>query len=493
MPQPDQVASLAAPTAADRRRWKALGVLALIQFMLSLDITVVNIALPQMQRDLGFSSTGLAWVVNAYVLMAGGLLLLGGRTADFLGRRRIFLIGVGLFAIASAACGAATDQQLLVGARFVQGSGEALAAPAALGLIAVMFTDPTERMRALGIAGGITALGGVFGTVIGGIIVNFASWRWAFFINLPIAALALLLVPRLVSESRMQGRQRPNPTGAIIGTVGLIAIVDGLLAAATHPWGSWQVILPLLGGMALLGLMVAVEARSRSPLIPLDFFANRTRVVANFVTLFLAAAFISYFFLLTLYEQQVLGYSPLQGGLSYLTFGVGMIAGIGIGALVMPRVGVKSVLATGFFGCAVGLWLISDLTTHSTYWRDIAPGMFILAFFAGIAFPALNNAALHRVTGEDSSLASGVQISMQQIGGAIGLSCLVTLALRHAASQAVHGVPASIASTHGYDLAWRIGAVLCIVGGVMVILMLERVSGELRIADPVAELEPAAQ
>ena len=197
--------------------------LALIQFMLSLDITVVNIALPQMQRDLGFSSTGLAWVVNAYVLMAGGLLLLGGRTADFVGRRKDVFDRRWALRCRFSGLRAATDPQFLVVARFVQGGGEALAAPAALGLIAVMFTDPAERMKALGLAGGITALGGVFGTVIGGIIVDLASWRWAFFINLPIAALALILVPRLVSESRMQGRQRPNPTGAIIGTVGLIA------------------------------------------------------------------------------------------------------------------------------------------------------------------------------------------------------------------------------------------------------------------------------
>src|SRR5882757_9730040 len=206
----------------DPRRWKALGVLGLIQFMLVLDITVVNVALPRIQHDLGFSQSGLAWVVNGYVLMAGGLLLLGGRLADILGRRRMFLLGVGVFAIASATCGAAVNPGMLVASRFVQGAGEALAAPASLGLIALLFPDPRERMKALGLWGGIAGLGGTSGTVISGALVDFASWRWIFFVNLPVAAFALVMVPRLVSESRMvRTSQRPDFAGAITGTAGL--------------------------------------------------------------------------------------------------------------------------------------------------------------------------------------------------------------------------------------------------------------------------------
>src|SRR3954453_23516173 len=235
---------------ADPRRWKALAVLALIQFMLVLDITVVKVALPHIQEDLGFSRAGLAWVVNGYVLMAGGFLLLGGRLADIFGRRRLFLIGVALFAVASVSCGAAANPGMLVASRFLQGLGEALAAPASLGLIALLFPDPRERMKALGIWGGIAGLGGTTGTVISGVLVNYASWRWIFFVNLPVALFALLVVPRLVSESRMQrdAHSRPDFAGAVTGTAGLIAVVDGLLAAATHPWGSVNVLLPLLGG-----------------------------------------------------------------------------------------------------------------------------------------------------------------------------------------------------------------------------------------------------
>jgi MFS family permease len=264
-PEPSTIEAGAA--APDPRRWKALGVLGLIQFMLVLDITVVNVALPRIQDDLGFSRAGLAWVVNGYVLMAGGLLLLGGRVADILGRRRLFLVGVAVFAIASATCGAAVDPTMLVVSRFLQGAGEAMAAPASLGLIALLFPDTRERMKALGLWGGIAGLGGTSGTVISGALVDLASWRWIFFINLPVAIFALVMVPRLVSESRMirESGHHPDYAGAVTGTGGLIAVVDGLLQAATHPWTSVQVLLPLLGGIALLAVMVWIEAQSEAP------------------------------------------------------------------------------------------------------------------------------------------------------------------------------------------------------------------------------------
>jgi len=233
--------------------------------------------------------------------------------------------------------------------------------------------------------------------------------------------------------------------------------------------------LPLLGGLALLGAMVVIEARSESPLIPLTFFANRTRVVTNFVTLFFSSSFFSYFFLLTLFEQQILQWSPLKGGLSYLPFGLTIGAGIGVGTALMPRLGVKPLLATGFFGCAVGLLLTSGLDVGSSYAGGILPGMVVLGFFSGISFPAVGNASLHEVTGQDSSLASGVQSAMQQVGGAIGLSCLVTFALRHASSLMHDGVSPAVASTRGYALSWRIGAVLLAIGGVLVLALLEHV------------------
>jgi EmrB/QacA subfamily drug resistance transporter len=486
--------STSTPTKSDPRRWKALAILGLSQFMLVVDVTIVNVALPRIQHDLHFSHTGLAWVVDGYTLMAGGLLLLGGRMADVFGRRRLFLTGIALFAIASATSGAAQSSGMLVASRFGQGLGEALSAPAALGLIALLFPDPRERVKALGIWGGLAGLGGTTGTVISGALTGLATWRWIFYINVPVALVVLLMVPRLVSESRMVRDQsrRLDFAGAITATAALIAIVYGLLQAAKYSWGSIHVLLPLLGGIGLLAGAAVIELRSENPLIPLRFFTNRTRVTANLVGLFFASSFFAYFFVLTLYEQQVLHYSPLHGGLSYLPFGFGIGAGMGIGTALMPRFGVKALMSISFFGSAVGLFLTSQIGVHSSYVGGVLPGMVVLAIFAGICFPTSLNAALHEVTGQDSSLASGIQGSTQQIGGAIGLACLVTLALRHAMSQTAHGVAPSLAATHGYVLAFRIGAMLLVIGGFLVLALLERVSTVMR--QPGAEelVEPAA-
>ncbi len=297
-----------------------------------------------------------------------------------------------------------------------------------------------------------------------------------FYINLPVALFALLVVPRLVSESRMRRESgRIDFPGAFTATAGLVAIVDGLLQAATYSWSSWHVLVPLIGGVVLLGVMAFIESKSKNPLIPLRFFSNRTRVVTNFVTLFFSSAFFSYFFMLTLFEQQVLHWSPLRGGLSYIPFGVSIGAGIGLGTALMPKIGVKPILAMGFFGGAVGLWLTSDIHVGTVYQVGIMPAMIILGLFSGMCFPAIGNASLHQVTGQDSSLASGMQNAVQQIGGALGLACLVTLALRRASGEIHQGVAAGVAATHGYVLAFRIAGVLIAIGGALVLALLERV------------------
>jgi len=462
------------------KRWRALCVLALVQFMLVLDITVVNVALPSIKNDLGFTQSGLAWVVNGYTLMAGGLLLLGGRLADVLGRRRLFLAGLAVFALGSLSCGLAHSAPVLIASRFVQGSGEALAAPAALGLVALLFPDPRERVKALGVWGGMAGLGGTTGTVISGALTGLAGWRWIFLVNLPIAAVALVVVPRLVAESRMDrsvnsGRSRVDVLGPLTATAGLIAIVHGLLQAASHAWGSTAVLAPLAGGVALLALFVAVEARAAEPLIPLRFFTNRTRVVTNFVSLFSASAFFSYFFLLTLYMQQVLHLTPLRAGLAYVPFGLGIGVGMGLSRSMMLRYGVRPLLAVGFLGSAVGLVLVGGITPTSSYVGGVLPGMLVMAVFSGISFPGIGNAAVHEVTGQDASLAAGVQGAVQQVGGAIGVSCLVAFALQHAAGQVQQGASPALANTGGYALAFRIGAVLLAIGGVLVLALVQRV------------------
>ena len=476
----------------DPRRWRALAVLGLIQFMLVVDVSIVNVALPHIQRDLHFSHAGLAWVVNGYIVMAGGLLLLGGRLADMFGRRRLFMAGVGLFALASATSGAATSSGMLVASRFAQGAGEALAAPAALGLIAVLFRDPRERAKAIGIWGGLAGLGGTTGTVISGVLTDAVSWRAIFYVNLPIALFALVMVPRLVGESRMvRARGRVDLLGAATITGGLIAVVYGLLQASAHAWGSADVLVALAAGVALLVGAVVVEARSPAPLIPLRFFANRTRVTANALNMLFAAAFFGYFFLMTLFEQQVMHLSPLQGGLSYLPFGAGIGIGMGIGTGLMPRVGVKALVVVSFLGSAVGMLLSSRIHVGSSYAGGVLPGMVALAVFSGIGFAPILNAALHQVTGQDSSLASAVQNTAQQVGAGLGLACLVTLALRRVAGDIGHGVPAGVAAAHGYAAALRIGAALLALGGVIALALLERVSREMRNPLVEAGLEPA--
>lgn len=462
---------------ADPRRWKALAVLGLIQFMLILDVTVVNVALPSIKTTLGMSESGLAWVVEAYVLAAGGLLLLGGRLADLLGRRAMFLVGVALFGLASAACGAAHniwffhDGSMMNVSRFVQGMGEAIAAPASLGIIAVLFTDPAERIKALGIFGGLAGLGGTSGTVISGFLTH-VDWRIIFYINVPVAVVAILLVPRLVDESKSAKAHRPDFLGAITGTAGLLAIVYGLLHASNHSWADKGVLLPLFIGLALLVVMVIVEARSSDPLIPLSFFRNRTRVVTNVVSLFFSSAFFSYFFLLTLVEQQNMGWGSIKSGLSYLPFGFGIGLGIGVGTGLMPKLGVKRLLALGFLLSAVGMVLstrIGAADPHSiSYAADILPGMVLLALGSGLSFPSIGNASLHEVTGEDSSLASGLQQAIQQIGGALGLATLASIATRYALHH--HGNLAQGAVT-----PFWIGAASLAVGCVLVLVLMEHV------------------
>ncbi|GAB4004487.1 MFS transporter [Nocardioides ultimimeridianus] len=472
---------------SDPRRWKALGVLGLIQFMLILDVTVVNVALPSIKTDLSMSEASLAWVVEAYVLAAGGLLLLGGRLADLAGRRAVFLVGVALFGIASATCGFAQTGLMMDVSRFVQGMGEAMAAPASLGIIAVLFIDPAERIKALGIFGGLAGLGGTSGTVISGFITH-VDWRWIFFINVPVAIAALVLVPRLVSESKAAQAHRPDVLGAVTGTAGLLAVVYGLLHAADHSWGSAGVLVPIIGGVALVALMVLIEARSSDPLIPLSFFRNRTRVVTNIVTLFFSSAFFSYFFLLTLVEQQNLGWGSIKCGLSYLPFGIFIGAGIGIGTGLMPKLGVKRLLAIGFLLDAVGMGLASMIGGGTSYWSDILPGMVLLAFGSGLSFPAIGNASLHEVTGEDSSLASGIQQAIQQIGGALGLATLASIAVKYAAHHPVFLPDGRVLGdlAGGAQITYWIGAVSLAIGGVLVLALMEHVVAVPR--NPLAEV-----
>jgi EmrB/QacA subfamily drug resistance transporter len=482
----------------DSRRWKALGVIALVQFMLVLDITVVNVALPHIQTDLHFSRAGLAWVVDGYVLTAGGLLLLGGRLGDLLGRRRMFIGGVLLFALASAASGAAINPAMLVASRFVQGMGEAIAAPAAFGLVALLFTEPKERAKAIGIFGGVAGLGGTLGPVISGLLISVASWRWIFFVNIPIGIFAAVVTLRLVSESRADRvvnthRARPDFAGAILGTAGLVGIVYGFIAAGNHPWGSTQVVTSLGLGAVALAAFVARERSAADPLVPHGFLANRTRVSANVANLFFASVFFTVFYLLTLYLQQVLHYSTIQTGLAYLPFGAVIGLGIAVSSAMITRVGLKPLLFAGSLFVAAGVLLLSRISVHGSYVTETLPAILVMAFGSGLSFAAFGNASMHDVSGQDASLAAGIQSTSQQVGGAVGLAVLATLALRHATASIAHGAAAAGAYTQGTVLAFRLGSVVALVGAVIIALSPMATATEVRAAAAAAaaaEVEP---
>ena len=444
--------------------------------MLVLDVTVVNVALPRIQSDLGFSRAGLAWVVDGYVLTAGGLLLLGGRLADLLGRRRMFMAGVTLFAVASALSGASADPGMLVVSRFAQGIGEAVASPAAFGLVALLFTESKERAKAIGIFGGVAGLGGTLGPVISGVLIAAGSWRWIFFVNVPVAVFAVIAVSRLVDESRADrietvdaGRHsRPDVTGAVVGTAGLCGVVYGLIAAGNHPWGSSQVMGSLAGGIAALACFVLVERTVVNPLVPRGFLRNTTRVTANVANLVFASVFFTVFFLMTLYFEETLHFSALRTGMAYLPVGIFIGLGIGVSSSLVTRVGVKVLLCAGAGFFATGTLLLSRITAHGSYWTEALPGLAVMALGAGLSFAAFGNASMHEVSGQDASLASGVNSTAQSIGGAVGLALLATVAIRHAAHEAAHGVAFGVAATSGAAQAFRIGAVIALAGGLLV-------------------------
>ncbi|WP_422755990.1 DHA2 family efflux MFS transporter permease subunit [Micromonospora sp. WMMD708] len=477
----------------DPRRWKALALLGFVQFMFVIDMTVVSVALPRIQDELDMSRTGLAWVVNGYVLMAGGLLLFGGRLADLFGRRRIFVTGVVIFAIASVISGAAMNPEMLIYSRFLQGVGEALAAPAALGIVFLLFSAPADRVKAVGIWGGLSGLAGTLGPVVGGLIVADASWRWIFYVNVPVAVIALALVGRLVGETRMERTgQKFNFAGVLTATAGLVAIVYGLLQAAERSWLSSQVLLPLLGGLVLIGLMLLIESRAAAPLIPLRFFTNRTRAVGYLVGLTLSCAFFGFTFLTTLFEQQVLGYSPLKGGLSFIPVGLGIAFGVGLSTGMIPKFGVKPVIIVGLLGVTAGLLLLSGISVDTHYASGILPGMLVLGLFFGLAMPGTANTALYKVGTQDTGLASAMQNVMQQVGGALGLSVLVALALRLGGDRLAEGVNARVAATEGYVLSYRVSAVLLVVVAVIVLLLLDKIGLQGDWAEPAAQAPAAA-
>ncbi|KJE24927.1 drug resistance transporter, EmrB/QacA subfamily [Frankia torreyi] len=473
---------------APRAKWAVLAVCCLAQFMVVLDISIVNVALPAMQTDLGMSAGGLQWVVNAYTLAFAGLLLFGGRAADLFGRRRVFVFGLGLFTLASLAGGLAQSETQLIIARAVQGLGGAVLAPATLSLLMTSFAEGRERTRALGAWGATAASGGAFGTVVGGILTDVADWRWVLFVNVPIgvalvAAARVVLVESRGQVSRLRDLDAP---GTLTVTGGLVLLVYAIVRTETSSWGSPVTIGLLVGAVVLLGAFVAIEATTANPLVPLNIFRYPGIAVANVVAALLGAAMFAVFFFLTLFLQRVEDYSPLRAGLSMLPMPLMIILASQLVTRTIGRLGPRPII---IFGAAVGssglLWL-SAITVGGSYWTHVFGPLAVMGFGMGTTMVSMVSAATAGVPMRLAGLASGLINTGRQIGAAVGLAAVTTIATHHTDSRLRHGIAPPEALTSGYSLGLFISGCVFAVG-VPVAFLLPR----LRRPEPAAAGPPA--
>ncbi len=478
------------------RRWIALILLCAAQFMVVLDVSIVNVALPTIKTALGFSDANLQWVVSAYTLTFGGFLMLGGRAGDLLGRRRVFIGGMVLFSLASLACGLSTDTAQLIVFRAIQGLGAATISPTALSILTTTFQEGAERNKALGIWGAIAGMGGAVGVLLGGILVNSVSWEWIFFINVPVGALVVITAPRLLTESRVEGESRNfDVSGAITVTAGLTLLVYGLVSTDSHSWTSALVVGSLLAALVLLLGFVAIERRAKAPLLPFSIFRLKSLTGANVAGLLLGASIFSMFFLLSLYMQQVLGYSPLKAGFSYLLIAGTIIVAAGASQAIVTRVGVRRILVTGYVLVILGLLWFARVRVDGTYWVDLAPGFIIAGLGLGFSFVPVQIASLMGVDHDRAGVASGLINTSQQVGGALGVAILSTVTFTEVNSYlTAHatGPPtqllASQALVSGFHYAFLTGAALAVIGLVASFTMIPGgTPDEILVADGIAE------
>jgi EmrB/QacA subfamily drug resistance transporter len=457
------------------RRWLALGLLALAQFVVVLDASIVNVALPSMGKALHFSQDSLSWVVNAYTLTFGGFLLLGGRMADLLGRRRMFMLGLVLFAAASFAGGIAQSEGWLIAARVVQGLGAAIVSPAALSIITTTFAEGAERNRALGIWGAVAGAGGAAGVLLGGVLTSGLSWRWVLFVNVPIAVIAAAMAPRTLLESRREeaGNTFDIP-GAVTVTAGLALLVYAVVEAVNVGWGATRTILCIAGAIVLLISFIGIEMRQRDPLMPFTIFRLRTLRGANIVGLLIGMSLFSMFFFISLYLQNVLGYSPIKTGVAYLPLAVGIIISAGVASQLVTRLGFKTPLIAGLLLITGGLlWFSQVPATGGSYAADVLGPSLLAAVGLGFAFVPVTIAAVTGTKSDEAGLASGLINTSQQVGGALGLAILATIANTRTKDVLLSGVHNSaIALTKGFDRAFLIGAGFAFVGAILAAVLI---------------------
>jgi EmrB/QacA subfamily drug resistance transporter len=450
--------------------WLVLVLICLAQFMVILDATIVNVALPSIQKDLGLSEANLQWIVNAYTLVFGGFLLLGGRAGDLLGRKRLFLIGLVIFTAASLVNGLAANSGMLIGFRALQGLGAALISPAALSIISTTFAEGKERARALGVWAAIAIGGSAVGLVLGGWLTQSFSWRWIFFVNVPVGVVAFFLSWRIVPESRDEKADRNfDIAGAVTATGGLMALVYAMVSADSSGWGSTKVIAFFVVAAVLLCLFLVIERRSAGPLVRLSIFRVRSLSTANLSMFFAASGIFAMFFFNTLYIQRVLGYHPFKAGLAFLPFTGGIMISAGLASVLAPRVGVRLVTAIGMVVSIVGMLLLVRLPVHGSYVADLLPSIILMSLGMGAVFMPLTLIATTGLDDEDQGLASGLFNTSQQVGGSLGLAILSTLATSR--TNAFHGTKAA-ALVHGFHYAFAGAAGLIVIALVLMVAML---------------------
>ena len=470
-------ASAPAITNSDSRRWWALAVLVMAQFVTILDAAIVNVALPSIQADLGFSQEDLQWVVTAYTILFGGALLLGGRLADLGGRRRLFITGTAVFTAASLFNGLAWNDTALIVGRAIQGLGAALLVPAALSMLVTIFPEGRERNRALGIWAAATAGGGSFGLLLGGVLTDALSWEWIFFINIPIGALVIALTPVFLPESRADSAERRlDVAGAASITGGLMLLVYALTRAAETSWTTTETIVLLVAAVGLIVAFVWIEARAAAPLLPLRIFRLRSLTASNLSGVFSGVSFVV-FFLGSLYAQQVLGYSAIETGAAFLAASLSIVVGAGIAQSLIGRVGVRPVVPSGFALATVGLVLLAQAPVDGDYFADLFPAFVIFGLGMSFAFVGQQIGAQLGVGPADAGIASGLINTSQQVGGAVAVAIGTTIAAT-ATESYVEGTPGTsalsgAALTHGYEVAYYVLAAVTALAAVVTVLMLE--------------------
>ncbi|MGE0026695.1 MAG: MFS transporter [Thermoleophilia bacterium] len=459
----------------DPRRWLALAVLGVAYLMVVLDVSIVNVALPSIQNDLGFSPEDLQWVVSGYSLTFGGFLLLGGRAGDVLGRRRLFMVGLLLFAIFSGCCALAQSDTMLIIFRLLQGAASAVLAPSVFSITMVTFQEGAERNKALGILGAIAGAGAAIGVLLGGVLTEYAGWEWVFWINVPIGIITLIFVPRFVNESRVQGMSRNfDAQGAATVTASLLLLVYGLTQANTKGWGSVETIGVIVASAVLMAAFLIIEKRSPHALMPLRFWRNRTPAGANMVGFVLGTIVFSMFFLLSLYMQQVLGFSALKTGVGYLAVALTAVVASGVAQALVTKIGVKPVLAFGMATILGGLLWFTQISVDGTYSADLLGGFLLIGVGLGFSFVPVSIAALAGVTQQDAGLASGLINTSQQIGGALGVAILTTVSTTTTESSVKDGVSQPQALVDGFSASFWVASAFAVVAIILTLTVLCR-------------------